>query len=187
MAIKTFTTGEVLTAANTNEFLANSGLVYVTSAVVGSGVSTITFNNCFSSTYDAYKIVYSGGKTSANGSISLKLRKSGTNSDTGYYGLLIYGSPTGPTIQPAGNDNSVGFTWAGGSEGNTAGYAQVMLDLNFPFGTGYTAISNATVIYSGVLGSYNGMHKVNDSYDGFQLYNLTFTGGTVTVYGYRKA
>jgi hypothetical protein len=29
MAIKTFTTGEVLTAADTNTYLANSGLVYV--------------------------------------------------------------------------------------------------------------------------------------------------------------
>jgi hypothetical protein len=187
MAIKTFTTGEVLTAADTNTYLANSGLVYVTSAVVGSGVSTITFNNCFSSTYDAYKIVYSGGKTSANGNISLKLRKSGTNSDTGYFGVLMYGSPSGSAIQHAGNDNAVGFSWIGGSEGNTTGYAQVILELNYPFATGYTAISNASVIYSGVVGTYNGMHKVNDSYDGFQLYNLTFTGGTVTVYGYRKA
>jgi len=187
MAIKTFTTGEVLTAADTNTYLANSGLVYVTSAVVGSGVSTITFNNCFSSTYDAYKIVYSGGKTSANGSISLKLRKSGTNSDTGYYGLLIYGSTTGPTINPAGDTNNAGFTWAGGSEGNTVGFAQLNLDLNYPYGSGYTTIQNASVVYSGVIGSYQGNHRVVESYDGFQLYNLTFTGGTVTVYGYRKA
>ena len=187
MAIKTFTTGEVLTASDTNTYLANSGLVYVTSATVGTGVSTITFNNCFTSTYDAYKIVYSGGKTSANTAISMKLRKSNTNSDTGYYGVLSYGNPAGSSIQFASDNNAVSFSWAGGSEGNTAGNAQNNLDLNFPFGTGYTTISNASIIYAAVVGSYNGIHKVNDSYDGFQFYGATFTGGTVTVYGYRKA
>jgi hypothetical protein len=39
MAIKTFTTGEVLTASDTNTYLANSGLVYVKSQTIGSGVT----------------------------------------------------------------------------------------------------------------------------------------------------
>ena len=34
MAIKTFTTGEVLTASDTNTYLANAGLVYITSTAV---------------------------------------------------------------------------------------------------------------------------------------------------------
>ena len=39
MAIKTFTTGEVLTAADTNTYLANSGLVYVASGTVAANTA----------------------------------------------------------------------------------------------------------------------------------------------------
>ena len=53
MAVKTFTTGEVLTASDTNTYLANAGLVYITSTSVGTGGS-LTVSNCFSATYNNY-------------------------------------------------------------------------------------------------------------------------------------
>ena len=59
MAIKTFTTGEVLTAADTNTYLANSGLVYVKSQTIGSAVSSVNVTSAFSSTYDNYVITLS--------------------------------------------------------------------------------------------------------------------------------
>jgi hypothetical protein len=71
MAIKTFTTGEVLTAADTNTYLANSGLVYVASTTVGTGVSSVTVSSAFNSTYDNYKIIYSGGVGSVTTTISM--------------------------------------------------------------------------------------------------------------------
>ena len=66
MAIKNFTTGEVLTAADTNTYLANSGLVYVTSQTVGSAVSTVTVPGAFSTTWNDYRIIYSGGTATAS-------------------------------------------------------------------------------------------------------------------------
>ena len=65
MAIKTFTSGEILTAANTNEFLANSGLVFVKSQTIGATVPSVDVTDCFSATYDAYRVVVSGGAASA--------------------------------------------------------------------------------------------------------------------------
>ena len=55
MAIKTFTTGEVLTAADTNTYLANSGLVFVASTTF-SASSGVEMSNCFTSTYDNYEV-----------------------------------------------------------------------------------------------------------------------------------
>ena len=66
MAVQTFTSGQVLTAADTNTYLANSGLVYVTSGTIGVAVSSVTVSSVFSSTYDSYKIVISGMSTSAS-------------------------------------------------------------------------------------------------------------------------
>ena len=55
MAVKTFTT-EVLTSADTNTYLANSGLVYVKSHTITSGASVVV-TDAFSSTYDNYLII----------------------------------------------------------------------------------------------------------------------------------
>ena len=54
MAIKTFTTGEVLTASDTNTYLANSGLVYL-STTTWTATATKQFTNTFSSTYRNYR------------------------------------------------------------------------------------------------------------------------------------
>jgi hypothetical protein len=55
MAIKTFTTGEVLTAADTNTYLANSGLTYIAETQF-SGTAVPFINGCFTSTYQNYQV-----------------------------------------------------------------------------------------------------------------------------------
>jgi hypothetical protein len=72
MAIKTFTTGEVLTASDTNTYLANSGLVFVKSQAITSG-STVVVTDAFSSTYDNYRIVIDNGVATGNGAVGLQL------------------------------------------------------------------------------------------------------------------
>jgi hypothetical protein len=65
MAIKTFTTGEVLTASDTNTYLANSGLVYIKSQTIREQLQVFRMTVAFSSdTYDNYKIlICNGGST----------------------------------------------------------------------------------------------------------------------------
>ena len=181
MAIKTFTTGEVLTAADTNTYLANSGLVYVTSATAGTAVSTLTVSSCFSTTYDSYRIIINGGTASASGNNMLFQLGGITGSvyETGG-SFTTYGSAT-----LSGFGNAATTTWLIGFFGlnNTA----VTMDVINPFlakQKGMNTVSSATFNYS-----FTGQCTSATSATGFTLTPAagTFTGQTVTVYGYRKA
>jgi hypothetical protein len=183
MAVKTFTTGEVLTAADTNTYLNNGGLVWISSTTVGSAVASVTISNCFSSTYDNYRIVYNGIQTSGTNAIGLTLNGSAgsTYNDAGFY--IATGTATivtetlaatvririgiceaGPTTLAGWFDcfgpNVSGRTWANGGS-MTPNYS------NWRQGTDTNTASHVSFTLTPLAG--------------------TFTGGTITVYGYRKA
>ena len=188
MAIKTFTTAEVLTAADTNTYLANSGLVFVKSQTVGSAVSSVTVSSAFSSTYDDYKIIWSGGQSSAATEVYLQLDASGTPSTTGYYGVLVWGNLSTGAVSGALDNNAARFTWAGSGAGANNGAASLNVDLLSPNLAKRTRIHNAQVLYSTIYGTYTGLHDLGNSYNGFKLIPAsgTISNGTITVYGYRK-
>ena len=94
MAIKTFTTGELLTASDTNTYLANSGLVYVTEAVFVNAAAT-TIDGCFSSSAAAYRIVYTQTNCTANADLRFYYRTSGSDIITSYFWNLWYTTSTG--------------------------------------------------------------------------------------------
>ena len=56
MAVKTFSTGEVLTASDTNTYLANAGYNYI-STTTFTAVATKQFTSAFSSTYTDYRAI----------------------------------------------------------------------------------------------------------------------------------
>ena len=99
MAIKTFTTGEVLTASDTNTYLANSGLVYITSTAVSG--STVSVSNCFNSTYDWYKVVLFVTGTVTGSDINIRMRT--TSDDSGavysFSRIYAYSQTSSPTNQ----------------------------------------------------------------------------------------
>ena len=184
MAIKTFTTGEVLTASDTNTYLANSGLVYVTSATIGTAVSSVTVSSAFSSTYDNYKIIMSGGTCSASAIVTMTIG----GSTTGYYGILMYATYVSATPLAAAISNGTNMPYVGGC--NTAGQAIVAdFDLCNPYLAQYSRIVGAQYSDSTYYGTTQGEHRVATSYSSFSLApnTGTLTGGTITVYGYRKA
>lgn len=179
MAIKTFTAGAVLTAADTNTYLANSGLVYVTSATVGTAVSSVTVSSAFSSTYDNYKIIYTGG-TAGSGLISMTLGASTTT----YSNTLLYGN-TFATPTPTGGGASGGAAWS------LVGYVDanaclLSVDLYQPNLAKYTTFSGPYASTTNA-GMNSGIHATATAYTSFNLTATTMTGGTITVYGYRKA
>ena len=179
MAIKTFVTGEVLTAADTNTYLANSGLVYVTSATVGTAVSSVTVSSAFSSTYDNYKIIYTGG-TAGSGLISMTLGASVTTySNTLMYGLTF----ASPTYASGGASNSSAWTLMGYADANSC---LLSIDLYGPNLAKYTQFNRPYVSTSNA-GINSGVHATATAYTSFTLSAATLTGGTITVYGYRKA
>lgn len=182
MAIKTFTTGEVLTASDTNTYLANAGLVYVTSTTVGSAVSSVTISNCFSSTYDNYRILVNGGTASANNNLIMTLN----GAATGYYGALIYGLSTGTAPLLAAANNAASWPFMGY---HTTGSGIITaIELLGPNLAKQTVISS--VYYNtGGNGTFTGTLDNTTQHTGFTLTPTTgtLTGGTITVYGYRKA
>ncbi len=182
MAIKTFTTGEVLTASDTNTYLANAGLVYVTSATVGTGVSSVTVSNCFNATYDAYRIVATNVNSGGTGnSAGLQL----TGLTTGYYASIVYTLWASSTVVGSNDNNTSLWNFAGSysSDGLV-----LCCDIINPFLARPTILANGT--YASHLGGpVNGKQTSSTSVTGFTVSTPlnTMTGGQITVYGYRKA
>ena len=160
----------------------NSGLVYVKSQTVGSAVSSVTVTGAFSATYDNYLITMAGGTVSADTAINMQLGAS----TTGYYGFLTYGVSNTNTIVGAGRSNFTNFSWVGGGVSGQMCHARV--EILAPFLSSYTKLLNANYQNGGNYGTMQGEHRVATSYDAFTLLPDvgTFTGGTITVYGYRK-
>jgi hypothetical protein len=179
MAVKTFAS-ETLTVSDTNTYLANSGLVYVTSTTIGSGVSSVTLSSCFNSTYDAYKIVIAGGASSADANLALRLGAS----TTGYYsaGALIVFSTAGAFFVCDNNAAS----WTQGFYSTASNGLTGSADLVNPFLAKWTYFQSM-IAGSAVAGQRTGVHQVATSYSSITITPSagTLTGGTITVYGYR--
>jgi hypothetical protein len=181
MAVKTFTS-EILTSADTNTYLANSGLVYVTSQTVGTAVASVTVSSCFSATYDNYLVTLSGGTMTVGTGISLTL--SGVT--TGYYGVFMYGVYTGGALINAPDNNNSVFSYVGGGGTDNATLNATLFG---PFLAKSTRLTAGPVHWVSNFGTYNGVSTSTLSSSGVTVapFSGTMTGGTITVYGYRKA
>ena len=184
MSVKVFSTGEVLTASDTNTYLANSGLVYVKSQTVGSGVTSVTVSDAFSSTYDNYRIIYSGG----GGSTGLYLQLQLGAVVTGYFGSLFGAAYASGDFIGIGVNNGANFNYAGLASTN---YATMSVDL---FGPNLAKSTNFSCNWTFNLGSTG--YSIFMGEEAGQTQHTAFTmstsvgyisGGTITVYGYRKA
>ena len=183
MSVKTFTT-ETLTSADTNTYLANSGLVYVTSATIGSAVSTVTVSSAFSTTYDNYKIHITSGV--ASGSPDLQVQLGSTV--TGYYYTSLYNRYNAGTATGLASANQTSWRYSG--SGSTS-LLQADIELFNPFLTKVTLLKSNMNQYAadGLSMFTQGFLDDSTSYTAFTISPTagTITGGTVTVYGYRKA
>lgn len=182
MAVKTFTDGVSLPASDINTYLTNGGLVYVTSQAIGSGVSSVSVTSCFSSTYDNYRIIYQMGDSSAIAELRLTFNNStgATYSHGGAY--VSYGIAT--VVAETANNVTTGIRI-----GNTnIDLSSVVFDVIGPFGATATHVmaQHADAQYWSTRG---GRDSNSVSQTGFTLTPSvgTLTGGTISVYGYRKA
>ena len=193
MAIKTFTSGEVLTAADTNTYLANSGLTYITTGTITSAAASLSINNCFTSTYDNYRIVIGRINLSpASTSLFFRLRAGGTDFTTAVQYWAYTGLQANNTALDSNGSADVSMFTGIISTFNTR-ISAVIMDIYGP----QTASTRtfATVQSIGNNGNFysrNGMVACDNttSFDGLTFF--TDKAGTpideltVTVYGYRK-
>jgi hypothetical protein len=180
MATKQFSTGEVLTASDTNTYLANSGLVLVSATTVGNAVSSVTVSSCFNATYDAYKIVATNVTASGNGILGFVL----SGLSTGYYGNLMYADFTGGGVATVGFNNASSISHAGGTQGQILILTMEVIN---PFLAKAKFISGRFMDNS-AAGPFQVQNNNSTSATGFTITPSagTLTGGQITVYGYRK-
>jgi hypothetical protein len=184
MAIQTFTSGQILTAADTNTYLANSGLVYVSTTSITSSGQNIA--NAFSSTYTNYRIICTDFTTSANNAlVAFRLGSSTTRTEYAYgsVGMVISTGAISNDNAAAGTYGMIGYTRA--VSGGTQNFA---FDLMNPQIAGRKTWScswnNGT--YCGTVSGIDGLGSAQTDIN-FLVGSGTLTAGTVTIYGYRKA
>lgn len=195
MAIKTFTSGAVLTASDTNTYLNNGGLVYITQTLITAGSATsVSFNNVFTSTYDNYQIVIDGFTPSVvDRGLNFRLRVGGvdaagaTDYPNAFLGLTAAGA--------ASNFTSTGDNY--GSTGmfnstTTIPYGSSVMNVFNPAKAERTFANVHAQLFATQLFHRTGSfyHNLTTAYDGFTLL-LSGTGNITTlrvrVYGYRQA
>jgi len=192
------TSGQVLTAdgsggstwqnpAVTAAQFANVGLTFITSTTVPAGASSITIANCFSSTYDNYRFVFSGARCTTGAQFVLaQLRVSGTTSITGYYHARLEAHPV--SSAQALNDPS----WYWSVVVDSVNYAGGVVDVfnpNNAVETSFTSNGTDPRTAGAFLRSGAGWHDVTTAYTDIVLSlttSSTWNAGTITVFGYKK-
>jgi len=184
MAIKTFTTGEVLTAADTNTYLANSGLVYVGQFSTTSGTA-VTSPTVFSSTYDNYRIVINNMESGSPGG-GYYLAMGSSSSGSQHYMGGFYVNTGVPAITPIGRSNLGNWIIGTGDAGQKFSTALDICSPNLASRTNLPVVN----MYSenGFIGVGAGHQNSTTQFTTFTLSSAgaTFSSGTITVYGYRK-
>ena len=179
MAIKTFTTGEVLTASDTNTYLANGGLVTVASGTATAG--TLIIAGAFSSTYDSYRLVLNAiGNSGAE--ITAQFRVGTSTSATGYnwglWGLLENG-----TVSNYAATNQTFLT-------TCYGVGSFVCDIFAPYlaqETWYAGTQVMNVSGTVYLRQVAGRHTPTTSYDQLVIVVPSSTTVRYSLMGYRKA
>jgi hypothetical protein len=180
MTVSTPTTaGQILTSAYLNNNI-NSGLTYISSTTVGTAVSSVTVSGAFSADYDNYLVKMTGGALSTTAQLYIRLGATAS----GYKWQLLFGSWNN-TPGAEGASAATEIRYAG--NGDASGY-DGHIDIMSPF----LAKNTRTLSFQASNsdgGPAVGLLQNTTSYTAFTILPSagTMTGGTITVYGYRKA
>jgi hypothetical protein len=154
------------------------GLRLVKKQTIGSAVSSVTVTSAFNETYDAYRVIVTGGVASTSNYLNIQL----SGATSGYKYNLIYSDFGAAGIFLDTASNASFFNYAG--SGTTQGLYMNAEVIN-PFLAKNTQFS-APAINASIGGNCLGIHPVATSYTGFAISTNggTMTGGTIYVYGY---
>jgi hypothetical protein len=164
------------------------GLVLVASNTF-SAATSLSINNCFTSTYDNYRVMLTVTAASGVVAVNLRLRVSGTDSSTTYTTQQL--QVTGTSV--AGGRTGAGNTGTEWQVANTSASLPVGIngDIFGPQRAAATSINFTSNFPSGsaTIEMYSGSHSTATSYDGLSI--LAAAGGNITgfirVYGYRNS
>ena len=197
MADQTFTSGQILTAAQMTTLQANSGLVVmVPSSVAGTGVTVATtgkvtfsaatqiiLNGCFTSAFDYYRVVMNVSTAVTGGLWNFQLRVGGSTAAgaTDYSFSLLQSATAGAwlNLNFSSGTNIISLGYAGPS---TSSSSIEFVGPSLAQKTSMTVNGN----YAGTPYTGGGQHALSTAYDGFVITpSAGSITGTLCVYGYR--
>lgn len=175
-----YSSGDVLSASDLNQ---SSGLVVVKTQTVGSGVSSVTVTNAFSTTFQNYKIIIDGVDCSLQNN-TLEFNFTGVTSGYKWAGWYRnYANTIGTfTANPSTTAWPIGYT-------STTDSTYASFEVFHPFDS--TRRAKYAFMPSGAddfVLCGGGEHTSAASYSGFRIVGGagTMTGGTIRVYGYNN-
>ena len=157
------------------------GLTPIISQTIGTGVSSVTVSNVFTTEFDAYKIILTDTLHGAN-SNNFFMKLNNSNGNTYYSILTYYVYATGASTNQ--NSNASGSGWQLALTNTQS--MNVEAEIFSPALAKYTTYraSGASI---GLPSTSIGLDGNAVAHTGFTLSSTTtMTGGTIRVYGYKK-
>jgi hypothetical protein len=178
MSFPVFVSGDILTATDMNAV----GLWLVKTQTIGTAVSSVTVTGAFSTDYDAYQIVVTGG--TFNTTLVWGVFQFSSAHTTSYYGAAQFIDTAGAAT--AQGTSNLGRLLVTRSSTTTAGVSSWVVNVANPM----------TAVRKSIWGQCSGGNMVThggyyDSTSTFSQFVLspsagTLTGGTIRVYGIRN-
>lgn len=161
------------------------GLELVKAQAIGTSVNTITVSDAFSTDYENYRVIVNGGTPTAAVTMAIQMGATAT----GYYGGSVRVTQAS-VISGEGQSNTASYEIGRGATGTNQ--PAMSMDILSPFLATRTSFFvssvNSDTSAAGGARWNSGYLNNTTSYTAFTLsYTGTITGGTVYVYGYRKA
>jgi hypothetical protein len=157
----------------------------VLTQTIGSGVSSVVVSNAFSSTYDNYLVLISGGAASGNCNLTLQLG----STTSGYYWVGYYAATASASLTAYNGSNTANFSYAGIGSTNDINSITTIQAPNLAKRTHIsTTSSRANVAVNPVINRNEGFEDSNTQHTAFTIAPDagTITGGTIKVYGYKN-
>ena len=195
MALTTYVSGEVLTAASLNDNLvfaaANpvavpGGLVCVKAETAFTSAASVTADGILTSSYTNYLLLVNY-TTSTTVFASLKLRASATSASTNYNRQYVNGNDSSVAAARASAASSYDFGFY--TNGDYKSSARIeMFAPQLAQATNFISLNAVSPGgYSAINMFMSGNHTTATAYDGIELLVASGTiTGTYTIYGYRK-
>jgi hypothetical protein len=186
----TLTTNRTLTLPDktgTVALTSDLGLVLIKTQAVGSGVSIVEVTDAFSSTYENYRIIYTGGSSSTSQALGLQFGIGSTMTTTNYFGAAGYIN-LGAAAWQLASDNPGSYAGNVGGGNTTSSY--LMTDVLMPNMAEHTAFHGPYILSDfGRMGTHSFAQLSATQFTSFRIIcnTGTLTGGTIRVYGYRNS
>ena len=180
----TYTQTQITSLLDAKSPVSTTGAVLITSNTF-SAVSSVSFNNCFSSNYDNYLILMTNGTSSVGTAISTQLTSGGTaasGSDYKYSGFFSFWASGG--FNQSGAYSNGATSWRS-SYFSTTPVSSANITIMNPNKAQQTTINQLCINFD-AMEVQSGVHTLSTSYDGFKVTPSSGTiSGTIKVYGYK--